>query len=94
MHSCPFEGAVLEGVSGVRGWLPLPEHLTWGNTAQALVAAAGGSGGSSEESEGQSACTDLLERAESGAGGVDRAACNSDNPKIVWEEGLAQGNGG
>lgn len=70
-------------MSGVRGWLPLPEHFAWGSTAGTLVAAVGGSGGFSGESECQRACRDLLERAERGAGGVDITSCNSDNPKTV-----------
>lgn len=88
VHSCPFEGDVLEGVSGVGRWLPVPEHIIWGSNAQTFLVAVGGFRGSSEQSEGQRACTDLLERAERGASGVNRAPCNSDSPKIVWK-GLA-----
>lgn len=61
----------------------------WGSTAGTLVAAVAGSGCFPEESEGQRACTDL-EWAERGAGGMDRTACNSDNPEIVWKQGLVR----
>lgn len=51
-----------------------------------LAAAVAGTGVCSHESKGWRARIDLLERAERiswGSGGVGRADCNSDNPKLI-----------